>query len=56
MIVGNDIPVKVLTCRRILAGFPNFVGSIVEVIVSQKETKKKYDRRRVGFIKYFSQI
>ena len=33
------IPAGVLTCRRLPAGFPNFVGSIAEVIVSQQDNE-----------------
>lgn len=55
---GKPVPVRVLTCRRSLAGFPIAVGSIVEVIVGKHDDHSERTRgidgtngEIVGFLK-----
>lgn len=46
VIVDKDrIPVKVLTCRRTLAGFPIVFGSIVEVMVVWEKNGNRQDKK-----------
>jgi hypothetical protein len=42
------MPVRVLTCRRLLGGFPIVVGSIVEVIVDDHDNYRKRAREIDG--------
>ena len=41
---GKHMPVRVLTCRRLVAGFPIVAGSIVEVIFREDDDHRERTR------------